>query len=415
MIEIVKKEILENLATYRFYLLSGLLALLMLVSLIVSYGDYQLRMENYNILRPAPTDAEKIILPPEPLSIFAKGLDANTGRLYQLSALGIEVQSNQQSINRLFSLFTVPDMLFVIKVLLALVALLFSFDAVCGEKEQGTLKLMLTCHARRASILLGKFAGRFALVFAPFAFLFIVAVVVVSLLPDVQTGSPYWGRLAVILVASGLYAACFLCIGMLVSAMVHRSSTSLMLGLGVWVFLVLLVPQLGTTIAQSVSDVPPADRVEMENRLTAIRSIYEAIQAAKSGERDMSRIMVQIREGNSHMFETYRPRLNRLIGLTSGLVRLSPSGALIFFMTEVANTGLSADLHLKDEIWVYINRNFRRLAHLEKEPPEHFVLREPSLGEQLSGPALADLLVLIIFPALCFAAATVIFLRYDPR
>ena len=415
MIEIMKKEILENLATYRFYLLTGLLALLMLVSMIVSYGDYHLRMENYNILRPAPTDAEKIILPPEPLSIFAKGLDANTGRLYQLSALGIEVQSNQQSINRLFSLFTVPDMLFVIKVLLALVALLFSFDAVCGEKEQGTLKLMLTCHTRRASILLGKLAGRFALVFVPFAFFFIVAVVVVSLLPDVQAGSRYWGRLAVILVASGLYAACFLCIGILVSSLVHRSSTSLMLGLGVWVFLALVVPQLGTTIAQSVGDVPPADRVEMENRLTAIRSIYETIQAAKSGNRDMSRIMMQIREGNSQMFEAYRPRLDRLIGLTSNLVRLSPSGALLFFMTETANTGLSADLHLKDEIWVYIDRNFRRLAHLEKEPPEHFTLREPSLGEQLAGPALADLLVLIVFPALCFAVATGVFLRYDPR
>jgi ABC-type transport system involved in multi-copper enzyme maturation permease subunit len=143
MIGIVKKEILENLATYRFYVLTGLMFTLMLISIIVSYGDYHLRVENYNVLRPTAQETNKIILPPEPLSIFAKGLDANVGGLYQLGPLGVEVQPNQQSINRLSSLFSIPDKLFVIKVVLALIAVLFTFDAVCGEKEQGTLKLML--------------------------------------------------------------------------------------------------------------------------------------------------------------------------------------------------------------------------------------------------------------------------------
>ena len=415
MTDIIRKEILENLTTYRFAVLTGLLALLVAISVIVSYGDYRIRMENYNILRPPADDPSKIILPPEPMSIFARGLDANTGRLYQLSSLGIEVESSQQSINRLFSLFTVPDMLFIIKVMLALVAILFSFDAVCGEKEQGTLKLMLSGHTGRAAIIMGKLAGRYALVFVPFAVLFLVAATAISLAGDVPSGADYWWRVSAILVSAGLHVGAFLAAGTLISSLVSRSPSSLTLGLGVWVLLVFVVPDLSTTAARAISDVPPADRVEMENRLTAVRAIYEALQAAKGGARDMSRIMYQIREGNSQVFETYRPRLNRMIALSQGLARVSPSGALVFFVSEAANTGISTDLHIKDEIWAYIDRNIKRFAGLDPEPPEHFNFRRPALAEQLAGPALPDLIVLVAFPFVLTACALGAFMRYDPR
>jgi ABC-type transport system involved in multi-copper enzyme maturation permease subunit len=175
---IIKKEIVENTTSYRFLILTGLLCLLMVVSIIVSYGDFQLRLENYNILRPDRTSPD-IIIPPNPVSIFAKGLDANMGRLYEISFLGVQVHMSQQSVNRLFSLFAVPDMLFIIKVMLALIAILFSFDVITDEKEKGTLKLTLANGSQRASLLFGKLLGRFVLVFVPFLLLFYAAAIVV--------------------------------------------------------------------------------------------------------------------------------------------------------------------------------------------------------------------------------------------
>jgi len=416
MIDIVKKEILENLATYRFYVLTALMSAMILVSIIVSYGDYHLRAENYDILRPGPKESDKIILPPEPLSIFARGLDANAGRLYQLSARGIEVQPSQQSINRLSSLFSVPDMVFVIKVILALVALLFSFDAICGEKEQGTLKLMLAGRTRRASLVLGKLAGRFILVFAPFLVLFVIASATVSLLPDVRAGGTYWLRLAIILAGAALYVASFVALGTLVSSLSHRSSTSMMLALAAWVLFVFVVPNMGVTVAQAVSDVPPADRVEMQTRLAAIQSIYQTLQDNKNArEKDYSRIMFQIRESNNHLFQTYRPELNRLIELTRAIVRFSPSGAFAFFATELANTGLSRDIRMKDAIWMYIDRNFNRFGGLEKGQVEQFQFRPDSPGEQLSGVALPDAVLLLLVPVLLVALTIGLFMRYDPR
>ena len=416
MKSVLKKEILENITSYRFFVLTGLLFVLMVVSIIVSYGDYRLRTENYNLLRPHASETDKIILQPEPLSIFAKGLDANLGRLYKISALGIEVHSSQQSINRLFSLFTVPDMLFVIKVILAFIAILFSFDAVSGEKEQGTLKLMLASGTKRADILAAKLLGRFVLVFVPFALLFLAGAILVSLLPDVQAGSAYWTGIGLIGGASAVYVLLWTALGAFVSTLVHRSPVAMILGLGFWVLFVFVIPNMGVTVAESISEVPPGDRVEMESRLATVQSIYEALQRVKKtrDERDFARIMNDVRETNSHLFETYTPKLNRLIAFTKGVVRLSPAGALGFFVTDIAHTGLSDDIRLKNAVWMYIDRNFNRLGGLEKGPVEQFRLRPRTVGEVLS-TSMTDSVILIVFCAAFVGLALWRFLRYDPR
>jgi ABC-type transport system involved in multi-copper enzyme maturation permease subunit len=417
MIEIITKEIRENLATSRFSVLTGLMFILMAISVFVSYGDFHQRMENYNILRPAPTEQNKIILPPEPLSIFAKGLDANAGRLYTISTIGIEVESNQESINRLFALFTVPDFLFVIKVVLALIAILFSFDAVSGEREQGTLKLILTGRVSRISIVLGKFAGRFLLVFAPFLVFSLMSAIIVSLLPDVTAGTEFRERFLLILIASGLYVAAFTAIGVLMSSLVPRSATALALGIAAWVLLVFVIPQLGAATARTIRDVPPGDRIEMESRLASIQSIYEELQAAKAnpGQGERSRISKRIREASGHLFDVYRPKLNGLIDLTRDLVRASPSGALGLFVTEMTNTGIGRDLDLKDAIRLFIDRNLDRLAGLVNEPAEQFQLRSPTPGEQLAGTALADAVLLLLAPLVFITCAVGAFMRYDSR
>ncbi len=56
----------------------------------------------------------------------------------------ISASSKQQSVNDLFKLFTVPDLLYIIKVILSLCAMLFAFDMVSGEKEAGTLRQSLS-------------------------------------------------------------------------------------------------------------------------------------------------------------------------------------------------------------------------------------------------------------------------------
>ncbi|RPH38095.1 hypothetical protein EHM92_00960 [bacterium] len=417
MMPIFKKEILENIRSYRFMILTALLGALMFISILVSYGDYQLRMENYNVLKPQQPTPEKIIIPPTALSIFVKGLDTNLGRLLQLSALGIDVQVSQQSVNRLFTLFTVPDMLFVIKVMLSLMALLFAFDALSAEKEQGTLKLLLAGGAGRFGLLFGKLAGRFALVFVPFAVLFTIAVTVVSILPDVQTDIQYWTKLGVILLASGVYCLSFTALGILISTLVHRSSTAVIVSLAAWTLFIFIIPNLGISFARNMAGVPPGERVEMQGRLAAVQAIYERIQKEKSGRNEHIGIdMVnQVWAAQREIFENYRPRLDALMRLTRAIVRTSPAGALTFLMTDVAGTGFMEDMRLKDAVMLHVRLNYNKYMHIEPGEPGSFAYARSSIGDAFALSALVDSLVIVAFAFLCIGLAAARFAVYDPR
>jgi ABC-type transport system involved in multi-copper enzyme maturation permease subunit len=254
-------------------------------------------------------------------------------------------------------------------------------------------------------------------VFVPFALLFLGGALVVSLLPDVSAGSAYWGGIALIGAASTIYVMLWIALGAFVSALVHRSAVAMVLGLAFWVMLVFVIPNMGVTVAQSVRDVPPSDRVEMENRLAAIQSIYQALERVKEtrDQRDFARIMIQIREANSHQFEQYMPKLNGLIALTKGVVRLSPAGALELFVTEIGRTGLSEDLRFKNAVWLYIDRNFQRLGGIDRSPIDPFRFEPQSFGNILSQSAFVDCIIMIVFSLVFFGLALWRFLKYDPR
>jgi hypothetical protein len=72
--EIAKKEIRQNLLSYKFSIITILSTILILVSIFVMYRDYCLAQEDHEIARAAVSGIETV-LPPTPLGIFAKGLD----------------------------------------------------------------------------------------------------------------------------------------------------------------------------------------------------------------------------------------------------------------------------------------------------------------------------------------------------
>jgi ABC-type transport system involved in multi-copper enzyme maturation permease subunit len=413
---IAKKEILENLLSYRFFILTGLLGLLMTVAVIVGYGDFLQRVENYEILRPAP-GSPNIIIEPTPLSILAKGLEENLTRLYEVSFLGIEIRQNQQSVNRIFALFAVPDLLFAIKVVLALIAVLFSFDAVSFEKEQGTLKLLLSHDLRRPSLILGKLVGRFALVFVPFTVLYLVFLLTISLLPSVVTTWDFWTRALILLLISGCYALLFTALGIFVSSTVHRSSTSMVMGLALWLLFVFIIPNFGSTLARSISDVPSSDRIEMEARLSTIKAIYERLQREKDNPTGSEgrRMAQQIKESTLRFIESHRPRMNALVQTTKIFLRFSPSGSFHLLSADLTNTGLYEENRLKDAVVQYAYRNFDRINQLEQGQPDPFVYRRAPLGEVMAATGLVDVSVIFLFTAFFISAAYVRFLVYDPR
>jgi len=147
---------------------------------------------------------------------------------------------------------------------MSLVALIFAYDAVSGEKEDGTLKLMLANGLARPKVILAKIVGGGLTLVVPFAMALIIGLLVILVQPGVGWRAADWGALGLVAAGAVLYIMLFYALGAFISARHHASSSSIMTSLLVWVVLVLVVPSLSPYAASFLSPTPSRIQVERE-------------------------------------------------------------------------------------------------------------------------------------------------------
>ncbi|HUU17704.1 MAG TPA: ABC transporter permease subunit [Sedimentisphaerales bacterium] len=395
---IIRKEILNNLFSYKFSIIFVLSTILILVSIFVMYRDYCLALENYEILRMKSEDLV-VVIPPTPLGIFAKGLDENLCRSYGRGLAGqISVSSKQQSVNDLFKLFTALDLLYVIKVILSLCATLFAFDVVSGEKEVGTLRQSLSCSLKRPILIIGKWIGGFSSFILPFFIAVLLGTIFVTLSPMVEMSARNWAKLGLFLLSSVVYLAVFFSLGLLISCLTHRSSTSLVISLFVWTILVFLIPNLGNILARQFVEIPTVQQLELKREQSWTKNRFEKRRAVRSEHEEMDSRM---REENDKLTEDYRNRFNRLVKVSQNITRFSPAAAFTFLATDIMGTGMAEERRLKRAVLQYNGPVFS--------------YQRSSVREVLGPGGMSNCLILILFNILFFTGAHVAFLRYDVR
>ncbi len=353
---IIRKEILSNLLSYKFSIITILSTILILVSIFVMYGDYCLALANHDILR-AESDDNVEIIPPTPLGIFAKGLDENLCRSWEIKFVGVEISNKKQkSVNDLFKLFTAPDLLYVIKVILSLCAMLFAFDIICGEKETGTLRQSLSNRLKRPILIIGKWIGGFISFILPFFIAVLLGTNYVILSPMVDINAQDWAKLGLFLLSGVIYLAVFFSLGLLISCLTHRSSTSLVISLFVWTILVFLIPNLGNILACQFVQIPTAQQLELKRGQIMNRLRFELKRIPKTRpdykEREGVLFRRTLAEGDK-LDEDYRNRFNRLVKVSQNITRFSPAAAFTFLATDIMGTGMAEERRLKRAVLQY--------------------------------------------------------------
>lgn len=413
---IARKEIVGNLLSYKFLVVLLLLVLLVATSLFIMHRDYAGRMADYQVIRPEP-GAPIAVVPPNPLSIFAKGLDDAMTRSFEVGVLGVDVRAGQSSGNVIFAFFPTPDFVYVVRIVLSLVALLFGFDLISREREQGTLKLMLSGPVSRAEVLLGKWLGNFVSLAVPFLLVTLLGTAVLLFDPQVRLGAGRLGRLALILALALLYMAFFLSLGLLVSALTRRSATSLIVLLFAWALFVFVLPNLGTLVARQFVRLPSVQALNEKREQTWTR---EVLLGLKGRGGDMAEHWRTVGRENDRMEEDYRLKFERLVRLSRTINRLSPAAGFLDAVTGIAGTGLDEESRLKAEVVRYKTSIIDRMiddqmaGRREARYPA-FAYRPRPLGEVLAAGALVDAAWLVILNILAFALAYAGFVRSDPR
>jgi ABC-type transport system involved in multi-copper enzyme maturation permease subunit len=410
---IARKEILANLLGYKFYVVVLLAAVLIGTSLFIMTRDYKDRLDDYGLIRPKPGEPIAVN-PPNPLAIFAKGLDESMARSFEVETTGVTVRAGQKSANAVFAFFPTPDLLYIVRVVLSLVALLFGFDQVSREKEGGTLRLMLANPASRGAVLAGKWLGNFVSLAVPFLLVSAIGIAVISLDPAVRFSSGQTGRLALILALSLVYIAFFLSLGILVSALTRRASSSLVILLFAWTLLVFVLPNLGTLAARQLVDVPSVRALSEKRQQVWTREVLLGIR----GKKDWAARVKTISAENDALEADYRVKFDRLVALSKNINRVSPVASFVYAVTEIAGTGIGEEGAFKREVVRYKDGLIDRMlaapdTGLADAPAFRYAYRP--LGDVLAAGALFDIAWLAACGILFFALSYLAFIRYDVR
>jgi len=268
---IIVREILNNIFNLRFTIGLLLCIILTISCMVILTHQYKQEMEDYSIRISLQDDFLNnyahtnrmggMIIPQKPPERFRP----------LLSGIPRDADLGSFDDNPLYSLFPHIDFLFIITIIMSLMAILFSYDSVTGERERGTLKLLVTSSLSRANIIVGKWIGGIVSLLIPLLFSTLVWIVYVTIHPLIQWDYFTWLAFLLLILASLTFISLFYLLGLFVSSFSRYSSTSIFTSLFLWVIFILVIPNISPYIAAQLYRIPSVNRIEREvERLTSI-------------------------------------------------------------------------------------------------------------------------------------------------
>ena len=404
MWHIVKRELYDNLNSLRFALTAVLLIGLMLTNAIVHLREHPGRVQKYregvaayqNRLNPYAEEslyrlAQKgpgdLYKKPSSLRFCAEGgeifLADHTSISHRWSTSTLEsfwiltYPSVTPNVNNVRPEVTKVDWGFIIGYVLSLIALLFTFDAISGECERGTLRLTLANPISRHTLLIGKFLGALISVSIPFTFSVLANLLVISTSSDVYLDADTWGRLGIIFFIALVYTCLFLALGLLVSARVQRSTVSLVILLLVWVTFVVFMPNTLVSIAGGSAS-PKSTHGLSERSWQLYREILDEYRARR---RDMSEnstqeiqlgseIVTKEAEQQEQLREEHLKQRISQMNRARAITLLSPVTIFQHLLESFAGTGFERHLQFLENVQFYA-RQFREfIIDTDRTDPE---------------------------------------------
>ena len=258
MIKIIwKKELLEQLTSRRFiYCTLIIVSLIWIVGLLRIASHERAQVEKARIVAETADELRevykysklqtKVVRTPNPLEVFDRGVIEQKSSVVPVEIYDIPYVTDQHILsdtgNPLLAIIGSFDVVHVIQIFLSLLAILFACESISGEKEEGTLALVMTTNVSRVQMVTGKLLSGITLLNIPIFLGFLGLAIFLIASEHVRLTEADWLGLIGIWLASLLYIAIFYLIGMAISCYTHNTSTSMMYSLFVWTFLVIVLP-----------------------------------------------------------------------------------------------------------------------------------------------------------------------------
>jgi len=133
-----------------------------------------------------------------------------------------------------------------------------AFDAISGERERGTLKILLSRPVYREHVINGKIVSALALIGLTITASSLLSISASALLQGIAVTLDDITRICLFIVVSIFFSFAYYSISLFISTFSNKSGHSLMLSLGVWIFFAFVLSLLSSLIAFFVLGPPPA-------------------------------------------------------------------------------------------------------------------------------------------------------------
>jgi len=393
MLSIARITMLQGLKDAKFLFLSCLVILAFVVNAFVysegyssSHREWQeavqansseLEQKLGNLQRFA-THYQKLVKPPSAGAFIADGGERELPDSWTVSAfLNMEPEKTIRG-NRMLPLLGRFDWGFIVGTLMTLLAFLVSFDAVCGEKQDGTLKHVLACPVSRIDLFLGKYAGMLAILLLVLLSGMAAGLLLIVLFGSIPLSEGIVWAIGWAFALSALCLSLTLLFGIFISSAVHHPPVAMVILLVVWILITVAVPGLARLLGEQVISVKSEFEIRRESEAAHDEVLDSAPEKAKYQHNDPfhkdNPLRAEMWRSSMAAVQRILDRSNetrlRQFEIVNAFASISPSCLLNSSLQDVVATGAPSFRALKNAARRYQQQLFDFTARRDATDPE---------------------------------------------
>jgi len=445
---LVKKELLDNLLNKRFLVLLIISSIIAWSSVIILTQKYNSQRKDYFLQVNLQNDMINeyfsmnawdgiVMMPPQPIPVLSSLVKSLPSALPYLAS----IDNNPIPI-----LFPSMDIVFIIGIIMSIVSMSLSFDCITGEKESGTLKLLLVNGMSRRNIIIGKWMGGIISISMILMITLLGSVLIAVTISNTPWKIPEVSSLLILFGLSFLYCAAYFSMGLYVSTKTLSSANSIIVVILVWVLTTLIIPTAPKYLAEMVYSKPSVAKIQYEVFVTLKQEEEEKIseikrpylsqgikdeEVEKITKSEIDKIIIEY-ENKIEGMKQYAIRSSVIYEAITGLLHFfSPYSCFILSSTEVAGAGVANQIDFLNKSQIYVSESrkylLKRMDEEKQKDPSfsnstmfnikdrpQFHYNEISISNRVVA-ALTHTVFIFFYVVIFFVLAWKVFIRYDVR
>jgi ABC-type transport system involved in multi-copper enzyme maturation permease subunit len=358
---IIKRELLDQILSIQFAILLCFSIILFSFNGFVSVKRFNQQITSYNA-RNAETQQKPSTLyaflykQPSQLLFMSEGGDKYLPIGYSLRQKGAIAPMPSSAGN--FKLPEVPeiDWVLIIKLVFSLYVILIGFNAISGEKEQGTLKQILSNSIGRGGVFVAKYIATLMSTLVPLLIgLFISLIIIMRFMPRGLILQNISGILVMLFLAI-CYLSIFIFLSLLASSIIiGRPPLVLLVLLVAWIIIVIIIPNLSGILSQSFSNarseyqtskmIAPLIQQQVWTKINKIRDRASKGEIKTEGElrEETDGVYEDGQEELNKYYRDYENTIKQRFLFAQEMSRISPAALFQFASDNISQTGIKHD------------------------------------------------------------------------